>query len=446
MQHQNRINTSTLLKQLWLYIVTNKFVFIHLTVWLCAYLIMGFLNIVKEIPDNRNILEWDANWYRSIRDNGYQYIDGQQSNIAFFPFFSYIWKLSTLNNIKMATLNWLFCFFAFTLLKKSFKLKTSEVLLFLSLPSMMFMYTPYSESLFFLFSVIFLIGLYEGKSAWILTGIFVSSLIRPTAVFYIPAIIFMQLICSGENLKDKLKKAGIYSVMSVLALCIVIVFQWFVTGKWFIYFEAQTQFWKHHFTLPRIPFTTWDEAKLLWLDGLAFCFGLTALIFSVVWGIRWLFKKTSVKDSPHSIVLFSSAFLSLTTFYVVFFDSREVTTGTTLLSLNRYIFASPFFIIFLWHFIKPLQRTKELAGILLAATIIGLYLLYPLEDFEALKLHKLKENKTLLYFMVLTLYMGTYPLMKIKSLRYELITGIYCLNMLLQIYIFNDYLAAWWIG
>ncbi|MBL7931764.1 MAG: hypothetical protein JNL60_07680 [Bacteroidia bacterium] len=436
-------------KRWWSLLKDNRFVFIHLFFWLCIYLLLGLFNWVKNMPDNGNVSWYDAGWYRSIRDGGYQYHSDQQSNVAFFPLFPLIWKILHLNNIRMGLINWLICFLSMVMLKKSLKLQTRETLLFLSLPSMMFMYLPYTEATFLFFCSVFLIGMYEKRTSWILVGLFFSSLVRPTAMFYIPALIFSEFVvarANGENFKAPLKRILLYSGISALALLLVAIVQRYQTGEWFLFFEVQGQFWNHKLTMPQLPFTTWDEARILWLDGIALAFGIMAFLFCIVWKFRALFRRFENQNSPPAIVLFSAVFLSLSTFSVVFFDARDSPEGTTLLSLNRYILASPFFIVFLWHILKPGEFLKEYFILLLISAAIVWYCLYPVTEFEGLKQHVLHKNKAELYLGGICVYLGLYLLMKFKEIRSELIGGVYCLNLVLQLYLLNEFLKQNWVG
>ncbi len=428
----------------------NRFVFIHLFVWICTYLLLGFLNWVKHMPDNGNVTWFDAGWYRSIRDNGYDYHSDKQSNVAFFPLFPYLWRLLHLNNIRMGLANWIICFMSMALLKRSLRLQNREVLLFLSLPSMVFMYLPYTEASFLFFCTFFIIGRYENKQYWILLGLFFSSLIRPTAIFYVPAIIFSEVVSAvlnGENWRPTLKRILLYSGVSALALLTVAILQRYQTGSWFLFFDVQGKFWNHRFSAPRIPFTTWTEARILWLDAIALTFGIVAALFSLVWAVRAFLKKQNVGPSPSAIVLFSSAFLSLTVFSVVFFDARNTSEGTTLLSLNRYILASPFFIVFLWHVLKSGARLKEYAVLFVLALLTIWICLYPWDgEYEMLKNHILKTNRAVLYLGVVSVYIVSFLLMKLDDIRADLMGGIYLLNMFLQIYLLNEFLTKNWVG
>ena len=78
---------------------------IHLTVAACMYSILYYFNIIKLIPSNETLQNWDADWFHSIKSSGYLLINGERSNVAFFPLFSYLWRFSYLNATGISILN-----------------------------------------------------------------------------------------------------------------------------------------------------------------------------------------------------------------------------------------------------------------------------------------------------------------------------------------------------
>lgn len=431
-------------------LVNNRFVLIHLAVWLGLYLLLGFFQWLRHMPDNGNVSWFDAGWYRSIRDLGYVYYPDKQSNVAFFPLFPLIWRFLHLNNIRMGLVNWFICLFSMLLLKRSLRLQNREALLFLSLPSMLFMYLPYTEATFLLCCTLLIVGMYENKWYLLLCGLFLSSLVRPTAMFYIPALIFSLLAVNrlrAEPWGPAIKKVLTCCGVSLAALLLVASVQRYQTGEWFLFFKVQGQFWNHRFNWPQLPFTTWSEARMLWIDAIALVFGIMAILFCCVWLFRCFQKNPNPAKIPPTIVLFSAAFLSLSTFSVVFFDSRDSPEGTTLMSLNRYIIASPFFIVFLWHLLKPGEFFAEYLLLTAVAITVMVICVYPTEgQFEDLKYRMIKNNTTWLYLGMIAVYVLSYLVMKLKEVRPDLMAGMYVVNMVMQLYLLNEFLVKNWVG
>ena len=224
--------------------------------------------------------QWDAYWYSSIAEHGYQYSTLRPSNSGFFPLFAYewkaLWKLTDAGVEGVCLFNVLIFFAGMLMLKESFKFSWTYFLLFVSIPSNMFMYVPYTEATFFFFSAALLVGLKNDKPYMIIIGLFFASLAKPTALFFIPAIIIMETV-SFETTKKFVKNCLGYSLVPLFAVLIVLLMQYKATGVWFAYFKTQANFWSRTLQLPELPLTTWDGPRLIWLDGFAVFFGLLAI-------------------------------------------------------------------------------------------------------------------------------------------------------------------------
>jgi len=112
------------------------------------------------LPSEKDLsIVWDGYHYTNIKNDGYSYNPARQSNVAFFPGFPYLWKYSGLNAFGISLINLLLFLTGLFFLVREFAIRQRDALLFLSLPSLFFMFVPYSEALFFAASSILLIGL-----------------------------------------------------------------------------------------------------------------------------------------------------------------------------------------------------------------------------------------------------------------------------------------------
>ncbi len=68
-----------------------NFIFVIPTVvfWV-VYSALYFLDVVQTFPNNDSLLHFDADWYETIRNGNYVYVDNEICNVAFFPFFPYL--------------------------------------------------------------------------------------------------------------------------------------------------------------------------------------------------------------------------------------------------------------------------------------------------------------------------------------------------------------------
>lgn len=115
--------------------------------------------IIRFLPAENNLMQWDVFWYDQIRQNGYSYSATILSNVAFFPLFPYFWRFTGLGLFGMSVLNITLFLAAFTWLAQQLHLPARLQLLLLSSPLLLFMVVPYTEALFFCFATLLLLGL-----------------------------------------------------------------------------------------------------------------------------------------------------------------------------------------------------------------------------------------------------------------------------------------------
>jgi len=283
----------------------------------------------SELFDKMNFLNWDAEHYHFIKENGYQGF-----RVAFFPLFPLIWRLSSVGVYGIVILNGLTFLISFYLLLKNLEIKRGElILMYLSIPSFIFFYLPYSESIFFLCSVIILSGLKNDKDYLVFIGLLLSTLSRPAFTVFIPALLITELL--SKRAGRIYFRIGYYLLLSFLGLLIVGIIQFFDTGEWFKFFRAQ-EGWGNHLQMPKLPLTSWAGGFIAKTDGFAFLIGviaggyLSALILKLKW-IKGLM--------PHREVIFSLAYIGGITLSVLMFR------GGSLFSLNRFVLATPFIIV-----------------------------------------------------------------------------------------------------
>jgi hypothetical protein len=116
------------------------------------YMLLFILTLVgiqqiwsSDLFDKINFLNWDANHYNFIKEKGYQ-----DFRLAFFPLFPIIWRFLDVGVYAIILINSLIFFTSFYILIKHLEIKgVKEILMYLSIPSFIFFYLPYSESIFF---------------------------------------------------------------------------------------------------------------------------------------------------------------------------------------------------------------------------------------------------------------------------------------------------------
>lgn len=385
---------------------------------------------------SNSLLQWDANWYNSIVQNGYIYLDGSQSNAGFFPGFPAVWKFLGFGGLGISIFNLLLFLSSFLLLIKAMKVSNLQALFILSLPSIFFFYVPYSEALFYALSALAIVSWRSKK--WWLVGIsfFVLALIRPVVFFLFPAVFVLLLF--------QRSKRGLRRIAGLLVILMAGTFFGFyhigkVTGDFFAYSNAQIQNWDHSFSIPGLPLTTWRGYRILWLDGLAFLTTLGVAVMAVNWivkNIRGLFK-TAVDE----LDVLSVVYTGMTLIYVLFFHGKEE-GSTTILSMNRYVFCSPFLHYLMLKYLRSFEWNKQSKTMLIS--LLGTVLI--VFGFPYHTVVGLSFNLSILFFMGVSLYFLAHSAMLFKKRFIWVNIILIIINLGLQAYVFQGFLKGNWIG
>lgn len=313
------------------------------------YMLLFILTLVgiqqiwsSDLFDKINFLNWDANHYNFIKEKGYQ-----DFRLAFFPLFPIMWRFLDVGVYAIILINSLIFFTSFYILTKHLEIKgVKEILMYLSIPSFIFFYLPYSESIFFLSSIIIILGLKKNKNYLVYIGLFLSILSRPAFTVFIPALIITQLL--NKN-KEKISLSiGFYLLVSILGIISVGIIQFYYSGEWFKFFSEQKN-WGNHLQIPKLPLTSWAGGFIVRTDGFAFLIGILSGSFlsALILKLKWVKDVVLPKE-----VIFSLAYLGGITIAVLLFR------GGSLFSLNRFVFATPFIIVVLNYWIRQQYNLK----------------------------------------------------------------------------------------
>ncbi len=302
--------------------------------------------------------------------------------VAFFPLFPFLWKLLHVGPIGISIVNGLIFIFSLAWLASAYNIQTRKLLLLASIPSILFMFLPFSEALFFLSSVLLLIGLKKEIFSLVITGIIFSGLSRPVASVFIPAIIILHYF-TGDNSKQKIFQTLWMVVACAGSMLAVFVLQYVQTGEWLSFIHIQKD-WGNYLRMPVIPLNSWAGGFIVRLDAIAFFFGIAS---AVMLGYI-LSGKSKIKINFDRPLVFSLCYLSILSIIILF------TRGGVLNSLNRYLFCSAFFFITLDNALQKIVFSKK--NILLLFFASGIFWL-----LFASYVH----IQTILKFELLTLYL-----------------------------------------
>jgi hypothetical protein len=408
---------------------------IHIIFFGVMYLACFFLKVGVKFPNSVSLLNWDAMWYYRIKEVGYYYTEGQTGPLAFFPLFPYFWKVTFLEQFGISALNFIIFCSSFYAIARYLSLNLLQSLLFLSTPSSFFFWLPYSESLFFLASILILLGFDKNKKDYLIIGILIAGLTRSVNVTFIPALIFTYVASFGYK-RSWLKPLTTQVLIIVAAILTVFYIQYNNTGQWFAFFKMQ-KLWNRSLQMPTLPLTTLSGVRIMWLDGMALYICVLALsdtIKAAIYAFIWN-KKAHWPPS----MLFSMAYLSIVGLLSVFYSGIwPGQHGTSIMSINRYVFATPYFVYYSYHKVKQLAIKRTwIEPILL---LLGVFLC--LGAYKTLNGHS-NYGQTFLYFSLIALYLISYIYLQTNK---KVAIILYFINTSVQIIIFNSFLSHYWIG
>lgn len=387
--------------------------------------------IIGRLPAADNLVAWDIPWYRGIAEAGYSNVGDEAFHMAFFPLFPYFWRLTHLHELGISLVNAGLFMMSFAWLARQLGLGRRWQLLALSSPLLLFMWIPYTEALFFLFSALLLGGLHRQRTSWVLLGLFGAGLARSASSLFGPALLFTALLlaCSGDT-----RRAGRWGGGGLLALgasvAVVATTQWWQAGEPFGFIKAHKH-WGHVLQVPTWPLTATTGIDMLWLEAVALFVGVLAM--GVCGGLalrvarRWAERRTLVYPSP--AVVFSLGYSVCATLFIVAFQGGNVA------NLARYLFATPFAVVLLWQLsqLPPWPRSiywGVAAGTGLLWVIFGAYTHFP----------SFSPGQTVWYFGLISAYILLY--LGLRQWRYgrEATMVLYFFNLVMQLHLLDSFL------
>lgn len=368
-----------------------------------------------------NFLNWDAEHYFLIKEIGYEGI-----RIAFFPLFPFLWKLLQLSIYGGAIMNGLIFLISFFGLSRLLKLSAPEILLFISIPSFIFFYLPYSESVFFACSFLIIYGLQKNNLKLILAGLFLASLARPAFTVFFPALVIVEFL--QNKWKVALRNLSLYFITIILGLLCVGYIQYLDTGEWFKFFSVQKH-WGNFLQIPQLPLSSWSGNFIIRLDGAAFLIGIMSGLFLTAYLIK--LKSLRHLQIPAEVI-FSLAYLGGITLSVLLFR------GGSLFSLNRFVFTTPFVIVVMSYWLDHSKYIKLRQLFFILLSIIIFWFLFG----------SWAHIQTFLMYSLLSLYIWLIFGLKSENsvFRKTSLITLILLNISFQLHLFYRFFLAEWVG
>lgn len=416
---------------------------VHILMVYVLYVLFVKFGITENCMSSQNYLNWDASWYNSIVENGYTYLEDQQSNSGFFPGFPYLWKILHLGPIGISFFNYFIFVIGLALLVYELEINWRYVIIVFSLPSLFFFYLPYTEALNYLFGSLLLISLW--KNRWLVFYISLGAicLVRPQLFFLIPAVFVLFLVYrkSEFNLKRFLISSGVILTASIVTFYIIALDC--ESNDLMIYSKSQIENWNHAFRWPRFPLTTWRGYRMVWIDALAFFAVLVTGIYFLHKLINGLRKEGILKVDK--VWMFAVTGLLMNLILVLFFHDLD-DGRTTVLSLHRYVFCSPFlhYIILNKLFTYQIIDLRKITIYGSVSLLVMIAFGFPFYSLIGLKL---LSSVIYLGGLFIVLMASIFIFKKYKdNIQHLVLFAVYVVGLLLQSYLFQSFLKGNWVG
>ncbi|MFH1005731.1 MAG: hypothetical protein V1781_09630 [Bacteroidota bacterium] len=394
----------------------------YLLLFLLFYFLLVFFG-KKEIFSENSFLHWDAEHYNFIKEKGYQ-----NFRTAFFPLFPFLWKFISLSPIGISVLNGIIFLLSFSFLYLILNPNIDKYFfLLLSFPSLIFMFLPYTEAVFFFSAIVLLTGFYKNHFWMIIVGFFLCSLARPVTFIFLPAIWITEFFMNKNKIVLSIRNGSIYSLAVIAGLFTTFFLQHYYTGEWFSFFDSQKR-WDNRLQLPQLTLTSWAGGKIVMLDGTALLIGTIAVIF--IFRLLVIFIRKEELKIP-KLLLFSILYLAGISLFVLLFR------GGSLFSLNRFVYATPFFMICLYYFLKNIRFNLR-QGLLVFFFLSVFWLLFG--SYEHIQ--------TFLKFEGLTLYIILFLLLSSEKKTISRSAFLFILlgNIFLTLYFYFRFFNGEWVG
>lgn len=202
--------------------------------------------------------QWDANWYMSIVSGGYEWVDGMQSNVAFFPLFPLLvkgggWVLGGRYLLAGLLLTMALLFGALLFLYRLVEVDhgrevAARAVWFITIfPTAFFFNSFYTESLFLLTSVASFY--YARKGNWALAGLWgmLAALTRVTGVLLVIPLAWEYLSQASFSYK-RVRPAALWLGLIPGGLLIYMGYLYRDFQRPLAFVETQVDAWSHKFT------------------------------------------------------------------------------------------------------------------------------------------------------------------------------------------------------
>jgi hypothetical protein len=270
-----------------------------------------------------------------------------------------------------------------------------------------------------------LVGMKKENNLVVFLGLLIASFARPVAYVFVPAAAIMLFLLKKENPLSG-KKTLFYILPPIIGLGLIMLLQYSITGDWMAFFRAQ-QGWGSYIRLPKLILTSWGGDNIIRFDGSGFLVGIMATVALVAFVLKNKFSGEAIKQEP---VLFSALYLAGICWLILF------TRGGSMFSLNRFVFATPFFFI---AFVALLRQNWRLRETFILLILINAYWLL---------FGNYVHLRAFLSYFAVSVFITSFFLISHPARYISRISYYTCLfgNIAMQIYFYHHFLNKGWMG
>jgi hypothetical protein len=395
---------------------------------------------------NDNYIRWDGEHYYRISNYGYNIEKaGGDYTFAFFPLFPFVWKITCLPPIGILFLNYIFFSISVLILLKTLsdsKNYINNVMLSLSLPSIIIFLIPYTEATYMLMVSIGIYGFIKKKYWIFFIGFLLASLTRPSFTILFLSIIATEFyyILLHKNIKAGLLNT-LYRIAPVLTGTFVVSLIQYTQGSGglFKFIEVQ-KYWNNILSIPH-NLRDWSHEGFAINIGVIFFIFIPLLILIFQLLFRQLNKdyKGLIMDyqSPKDyLLILSIIYLIGNSLFIILFR------GGSLNCLFRFTICSPFFYMLLYITFDYI-RNISLSFRFFIMGILTLTSLFVLGFADYSTFWNFSDFGIFIFIATLSFWI----FQDLKSGKIYRIGTIFLLliNLVWTTYLFNTYIIDGWI-
>ncbi|MBE9466780.1 MAG: hypothetical protein IMY72_00500 [Bacteroidetes bacterium] len=384
--------------------------------------------------------------YSRIKNYGYNTEkSGGDYIFAFFPFFPLIWKITNLPPIGILFLNYIFFSSSILILLKLFsepKSYARNVILSLSLPSIIIFLIPYTEATFMLMVSIGIYGFIKNKYWIFFIGFLLASLTRPSFTFLLLSIIGTEFFYLIKHKKIKIGiKNTLYRISPLLIGTIIVSLIQYTqgSGDFFKFIKVQ-KYWNNILSIPH-NLRDWSQESFGINIGVIFFIfiPLLILIFQLLYKQLKENKKKPVlnyKSPKDYLLILSMLYLIGNSLFIILFR------GGSLHCLFRFTICSPFLYILLYiafDYIRHISLNFRLFSI--CSLTLSSLLVLGLADYSTYW----NFSDFGIFVFIASLFFWLFQDLKSCRIYKNGIILLLLVNLVWTTYLFNTYIINGWI-